>query len=183
MTRTGILLSLVMVLLVAMPAVAQDDPDEVLIFPFRVDEITISADQSVVLHATWGACNKGMIQAFRNGIDIQWVLDGEVLFDSRKESRPYWVDPFIREIHPPGTETVCINTLASVPGPDRSLAEWGTEFLYLLGTLDLGLHELSVEYDFVHGGPADLGDHNGDGRPDFWDGTFGPFSTEITVVP
>ena len=181
--RRVILFSLVMVLLAAMPAAAQDDPDGVIIFPLRVDEITISSDQPVVLHATWAACNKGMIRAFLNKIDARWILDGEVLFDSRKESRPFWVDPFIREILPPDTETVCVNQVPSVPGPDRGLAVWATEFLYPLGTLDIGVHELSFEYVFVHGGPIDLGDYDGDGRPDrFAEGDL-VRTTEITVVP
>jgi hypothetical protein len=174
---------LVLVLVAAAPAVAQDGSDEVLIFPARVDKITIDADQPVVLHATWSACNKGMIRAFINGIDIQWILDGKVLFDSRKDSRPFWTKPFIRDTFPPDTETVCVNHLPSVPGPNRYLAGWATEFLYPLGQLNVGTHELSVEYVFVHGGVIDLGDNDGDGRPDHWDDSVGLWTTEITVVP
>ena len=178
--RKVVLLGLVMALLVATPAAAQDDPDEVLIFPFRVDEITISSDQPVVLHSTWAACNRGMIQTFLAGINIQWTLDGAALFSTRTESRPFWVDPFIRDTVPPGTDSVCVNHLPPSPGPDGELAVWATEFLYPLGTLEVGSHELSVQYPHDH--PImDLGDYDGDGRPDFFY-LPGIWTTMITVV-
>ena len=151
------------------PAFAQDD--EVVIIPYRWDQSTIVfSDQFITLQAGWAACKKGPLQAFRSATHISWTLDKEgVQVDSGEVTRKYW-----GPIHYiPLQAGVCLGkTPETIPA-----ITWS----FPLGQLEAGEYSLHFYWWLDHP-VTDLGDNDGNGRPDFFSGTIKDVDISIHVI-
>jgi len=75
------------------PASAQDDPVQVLIFIWGdQSEVTANVGDGVYLFTGWGVCRApGLVTAYQNAFGVELVVDGEVKLDgSVKSTKPYW---------------------------------------------------------------------------------------------
>ena len=148
-------------------AFAQDG--EVTIVPYRWDNSTVYSDQFIYLHAGWGACRLGAIQAFRSATHISWTLEkaGEVV-NNDEATRQFW-----GSIHPITPQPdICLGNT-----PESILAiSWD----YPLGQLEAGDYSLHFVWWLDHP-VTDLGDTDGNGRPDFYYGLFQDVELSIHV--
>jgi len=144
----------------ATPAFGQDD-EPILIYPRLIppDEngvrvITVSQSQEILLGANWGACSEGLAQLWAKTANVAYVIDGQPIFTSLKESRKYWSSPPIPVLSPGPTS--CLN---------KSDTGWWVYWKYDLGTLSPGDHP--AQFDYWNDPPKiDGGDYDGDGKPD-----------------
>jgi hypothetical protein len=110
-------------------------------------------DTEVVLRTGWGACTRGLTQAYTQRSETLLTINGEPLVPDQAASTEYWGPIEPRYI---GPENACVN---------------GTDILYVafweysLGVLEPG--EYFVEFSWGLDQPfQDGGDYDGDGKPD-----------------
>ena len=144
-------------------------PDSVEINPLYVDEITVSTDQELILRVGWGACTRGLVQAYITAAHYEWTLDGAPIFLDEETAQ------YFGPIEPMGPSDTCVAGNGTL---------WASFWRYPMGTLDAGTHEISVHQWLDH--PViDGGDYDGDGRLDrftdqAWDGTV---TVHVVVEP
>lgn len=144
----------------ASPVQAQEEEESILIYPWQIPEdengdrvVTVTSDQIVILGARWGACSKGLAQAWARTASVMYSMEGQPLFFSQKESRVYWSRPVAVEGAPIET---CVN---------HSDTAWYVYWEYQLGNLPPGDHTARFDYWNDHLA-IDGGDYDGDGKPD-----------------
>jgi hypothetical protein len=135
-------------------AQGEDLGERVTIYPWEIwdGEITVSTDDTVVLGARWGACTKGLAQAWTRTSYINYTINGEPLFSSQKEAREYWGRPYpVMNLEPDN----CVNGSETI---------WIVAWEYELG-LNEGDYQVHFEMGTTH--PFHDGfDSDGDGKPD-----------------
>jgi hypothetical protein len=174
--RNKIILSMLLVIMLLLmtgifSAHAQEG-NSVLIIPYLIPEdedgnliVEVPVDQTILLGARWGACNKGLAQAWAETASLMYSVDGQALFASENESRQYWQAPVI---YPGGDPSRCLPHTETI---------WIAYWQYELGTLELGDHPAHLSY-WNHGVPVDGGDYDGDGKPD----KFKDWSMEVDFI-
>ena len=144
-------------------ALAQSEDDSVLILPWKQDEITVSADQELILGWEWIACTPGLVQAYLTAVHPQWSLDDEPIL-SDEEASQYW-----GPIESRGEGDGCLVGRGTT---------WGSSWRYSIGTLAPGVYEIRLLHWLDH--PViDGGDWDGDGKIDRW---AGPMSDDTVTV-
>lgn len=159
-TILSLLLVIILLLMTGIFSAHAQEETSVFIIPWQIPEdefgnriVEVTADQTILLGARWGACNKGLTQAWAKTATIMYSVDGQDLFASEKESRQYWHAPVV---HPNGDPSRCIPHTETV---------WMTYWQYEFGPLEAGDHMAHVSY-WNHGVPVDGGDYDGAGGPD-----------------
>lgn len=158
MKRIGIaMLLFALVLCVAIP-LASADNDPVVITPYiGGPDYHVEAGTEVVIRAGWGACTRGLAEAFRHQalVSMEIQRDGAPFLVVEPPSREYWRDPQPID----GNYDACVMNTRN---------GWTTQWLYSLGALDAGSYAVHFHWYLEHPMP-DGGDHDGDGRVDLID--------------
>jgi hypothetical protein len=157
------------------PSAHAQDNEEIYIIAYRIPQdengdriVTVNGDQSIVLGARWGACTRGLAQAWTNDANVYYEIDGIPLLATPRDSRPFWQRP---EPYPFGNPARCI------PHTDTI---WMVYWRYPLGTLSPGIHEGYMRYWADHQ-IVDGGDYDGDGAVDHLEGVFADVPFTIVV--
>jgi hypothetical protein len=162
MKKTIVLIfTLVIAISLATPAFAQDD-ESILIYPWLIvpDEngeriIKVSPNQVILLGARWGACTRGLANAWAQTAYVAYEIDGQPIFTSFDESRQYWSWPPIPL--PIQEDIACVN---------KTDTGWVVYWEYELGNLSIGDHPARFDYWNNLLQIIDGADHDGDGKPD-----------------
>ena len=142
------------------PGSAQaEDGGEFVIRPTRIQppdgsvDIYVPLGDNIIIRSGWGACTRGLAQAWTKQNKISLWVNGESVFSSSEESRSFWGEP--ESYLFPG-ESSCIN--------DKNTG-WRVYWDYPLGELTEGTYTIHYEENVDH--PfLDGGDYDGDGKPD-----------------
>jgi hypothetical protein len=150
---------LVLVLIVAVP-LATADEEPLIITPYEGGaEFTANEGQEVIIRAGWGACTRGLAEAFRHAalVSMEIHLQGQLYLTVEPPSREYWTRPAPLV---GGDPSACVM---------RVEQGWQTEWFYSLGILEAGKYEGYFSYTMTHQLP-DGGDYDGDGKIDLFSG-------------
>jgi hypothetical protein len=138
-----------------------EEGDEVYIIPWQIPQdengnrvVTVREDQTVILGARWGACTRGLAQAWSRNANVHYQIDGNPLLASTRDGRAYWTRP---QAVARG-ETGCVNGSSII-----RFVFWRYEY----GTMAPGPHEVYIHYWIGHQ-LVDGGDWDGDGRVDHY---------------
>lgn len=155
MKRIGIAALLLTVLLCLVFPLASANEEPVVITPYLDGpEYHVAAGSDVMIRAGWGACTRGLAEAFRHSalVSMQVQQDGAPYLTVAPPARDYWSDPQPID----GNYATCVV---------QTRNGWFTEWLYSLGTLETGTYDLHFHWYLEHPLP-DGSDHDGDGRID-----------------
>ena len=142
------------------PGLAQEeDGGEFVISPTGIQppdgsvDIYVPLGDSIIIRSGWGACTRGLAQAWTKQNKISLWVNGEPVFSSPKEAQVFWGEPE-SFLLPDGSS--CVNDVDS---------GWRVYWEYSLGELAEGTYiihyEENVDHPFLDGG-----DYDGDGQPD-----------------
>ncbi len=135
----------------------------VVINPFDPATTTVAASDTVVLEVRWGACTRGLDQAFARAAHVAWSIDGAPF-----PTTPAWTAP---EAQQPVVTSDCVS---------GSLTGWRTYDQHPT-TFTAGIHTVSVVMWTTHALP-DGGDYDGDGKPDLFGGPGVTWTAELTLT-
>lgn len=168
-------LAFLLVLLAVVPStVNANTTEEVVVAPGRIppdengDRIaTVHANQFVILQVGWGACSKGLAQAWAKTALVQVQENAQTIVPSA-ESQQYWNKASSQA----GDTSACI-----IP----SDVIWAVYWRYPLGTLSVGDHYYHIDYwnNVIH---VDGGDYDNDGKIDIFDAQY-KYNLIIHVIP
>ena len=134
-----------------------DDNEEYVIYPAFIYppdgsvDIYVPVGDTIIIKTGWGACTRGLAQAWTMQDEISLSVNGESVFSTPDEAQSYWGKV---ESYPINFE--CIN------GTDFGYRVY---WIYSLGELEAGTYTIHYEENVDH--PfLDGGDFNGDGEPD-----------------
>lgn len=151
---------LVLVLIVAVP-LATADEEPLIITPYSEDGPIYYAEagREVIIRAGWGACTRGLAEAFRHAasVSMEIQLDGQPYLTVEPPSREYWTRPAPVDATFP---SACVM---------RVEQGWQTEWFYSIGKLEAGEYKGHFLYTMTHQLP-DGGDYDGDGKIDLFSG-------------
>jgi len=140
-------------------SVQAEDGGEFVIRPTSIQppdgsvDIYVPLGDSIIIRSGWGACTRGLAQAWTKQNEISLWFNGESVFSYPKESQSFWGEPESFLI-PDGSS--CINDVDS---------GWRVYWEYPLGELTKGIYTIHYEENVDH--PfLDGGDYDGDGKPD-----------------
>ena len=121
-----LLLALVIAISLVTPAFAQAD-ESILIYPWLIpiDEngervVPVSPNQVILLGARWGACTRGLAQAWAKTANVAYEIDGHPIFTTLTESRQYWSQ---QPVPVPAPEDIACQSRFS----ERSLFQFGRQ--------------------------------------------------------
>jgi len=163
MKKFALLFALLLVLVIVSVASAESHPpicppacdgEQVMIYPWRGDEVTIYSDQFVTLGARWGACKSGLVKAFMRSAVLDWEVDAAKRRVEWPESREEWSEPWA-DSSASAIDLCVMNTDAI----------WLTYFDWPLGTLEPGDHTVYLRYG-LRFSLIDGIDFDEDGHPD-----------------
>lgn len=170
MFRKRIVLMLVclMALALASSATTAEGNNRVECDPAHATYCEVSPGEQLVITNHWGACRRGLVQAFLRAIEVQeYALDGQLLWDTQEASQ-YWGP----------TEQFWDDALQYCTGQVSTgyISYWEHELD--LGPGDYELHfTLSLEHPLIDGI-----DRDEDGRPDQYSGQLKNRTVDIHVV-
>ena len=162
-------LMLCILLVMAAPLAQADGP--VVITPYQGGpEYYADAGQEVIIRAGWGACTRGLTQAFTRAavVSMEVNLDGEPYLAVDPPARAFWSRPERSD----GPTTACVMHTSGL---------WASEWLYSLGELDAGEYYLHFDWTLAHPVP-DGGDYDGDGAPDLFTPDNYHIESYVTIV-
>ena len=140
-------------------AAQEEEGGEFVIRPASINppdgsvDIYVPLGDNVIIRSGWGACTRGLAQAWTNQNEISLWVNGESVFSSLRESKSFWGEP---ESFLLPDESSCINDVDS---------GWRVYWEYPLGELAEGTYNIHYEENVDH--PfLDGGDYDGDGKPD-----------------
>lgn len=173
MNKPFVSLVLVMLLvasLVIATAAAASEPEEVIITPWMDgQEYTIGPGQLGVIRAGWGACSRGLVQAYINASNYELSLNDTTLLTPEQVDELWGpMGPFVPA---PPNEDAC-------PGNTKPMrASWQ----YPLTDLAPGTYTLHtliwIDHPLIDGG-----DYDGDGKPDLFTPENLYYNTENTII-
>jgi len=116
-------------------------------------DIYVPLGDNVIIRTGWGACTRGLAQAWTKQNKISFWVNGESVFSLPKEAQVFWGEPE-SFLLPDGSS--CVNDVDS---------GWRVYWEYPFGELAEGTYiihyEENVDHPFLDGG-----DYDGDGKPD-----------------
>lgn len=168
MRVVAVLIAVVLMVLMAGAAVADDIGP---VYPWREPwnaGFTVQAGETILLGARWGSCTEGLAWSATKSLVFDYYLDDQLL-----ETDFVWSGPVqVPDGTFPGDASGCRNPAGSM---------WGVFATSPLVINTPGEYQLRVVVSY--GRPfVDGGDWDGDGRPDRYTGTFEPPAITVTVT-
>ncbi len=148
---------------IAVPVAAATDT--VRINPFHQETATANVGDTVVLEVGWGACTRGLDQAFTRAAHVEWSID-----DVPFPTTPGWTTPVPYSIGE-GPSPCMSGTLTGWRTTSQTPTTFEATGTYIVRVVMWTTRALQ-----------DGGDYDGDGKPDFFGGPGAPWEAELTLT-